>query len=117
MTPKEYVTQFRMGQENYEFSREEFMQEFSKDFLDCFQKLPKMPEDSKYGGVPTYSRFKGIISEFQTKFWKISDLKPGKNLTQGLWRAFYAITVIPTREKYYPDLHRKIMARRNNNPK
>lgn len=117
MTPKEYVTQFRMGQENYEFSREEFMQEFSKDFLDCFQKLPKMPEDSKYGGVPTYSRFKGIISEFQTKFWKISDLKPGKNLTQGLWKAFYAITVIPTREKYYPDLHRKIMARRNNNPK
>lgn len=117
MTPKEYVTQFRMGQENYEFSREEFMQEFSKDFLDCFQKLPKMPEDSKYGGVPTYSRFKGIISEFQTKFWKISDLKPGKNLTQGLWRAFYAITVIPTREKYYPDLHRKIMARRNTNPK
>ena len=117
MTPKEYVTQFRMGQENYEFSREEFMQEFSKDFLDCFQKLPKMPEDSKYGGVPTYSRFKGIVSEFQTKFWKISDLKPGKNLTQGLWRAFYAITVIPTREKYYPDLHRKIMARRNNNPK
>ena len=117
MTPKEYVTQFRMGQENYEFSREEFMQEFSKDFLDCFQKLPKLPEDSKYGGVPTYSRFKGIISEFQSKFWKISDLKPGKNLTQGLWRAFYAITVIPTREKYYPDLHRKIMARRNNNPK
>ena len=117
MTPKEYVTQFRMGQENYEFSREEFMQEFSKDFLDCFQKLPKLPEDSKYGGVPTYSRFKGIISEFQTKFWKISDLKPGKNLTKGLWRAFYAITVIPTREKYYPDLHRKIMARRNNNPK
>lgn len=117
MTPKEYVTQFRMGQENYEFSREEFMQEFSKDFLDCFQKLPKLPEDSKYGGVPTYSRFKGIISEFQSKFWKISDLKPGKNLTQGLWKAFYAITVIPTREKYYPDLHRKIMARRNNNPK
>ena len=117
MTPKEYVTQFRMGQENYEFSREEFMQEFSKDFLDCFQKLPKLPEDSKYGGVPTYSRFKGIISEFQAKFWKISDLKPGKNLTQGLWRAFYAITVIPTREKCYPDLHRKIMARRNNNPK
>ena len=117
MTPKEYVTQFRMGQENYEFSREEFMQEFSKDFLDCFQKLPKLPEDSKYGGVPTYSRFKGIISKFQAKFWKISDLKPGKNLTQGLWRAFYAITVIPTREKYYPDLHRKIMARRNNNPK
>lgn len=114
MTAQEYITQFRMGQENYEFSREEFMQEFSKDFLDSFQKLPKLPEDNKYGGVPTYSRFKGLISEFQTKFWKISDLKPGKNLTKGLWRAFYAITVIPTRAKFYPDLHDKIMARKNN---
>ena len=71
MTAQEYITQFRMGQENYEFSREEFMQEFSKDFLDSFQKLPKLPEDSKYGGVPTYSNFKVLVGQFQSKFWEI----------------------------------------------
>ena len=117
MTAQEYITQFRMGQENYEFSREEFIQEFSKDFLDSFQKLPKLPETNKYGGVPTYNNFKSLVTQFQKKFWKISDLKPGKNLTKALWGAFYAITVIPAREKYYPDLNEKIMARKGNNPK
>lgn len=109
MTAEEYITQFRMGQENYEFSREEFMQELSKDFLDSFQKLPKQEN-----GIPSYGEFKCLVKTFQTKYWDISHKKPGKNLTKGLWGAFYAITVIPARAKYYPSLHEKIMARRNN---
>lgn len=117
MTPQEYITQFRMGQENYEFSREEFMQAFSKDFLDSFQKLPKLPETNKYGGVPTYTGFKDLVAKFQKKFWAISEQKPGKNLTKALWNAFYAITVLPTRAKYYPDLDEKIRARKSNNPR
>lgn len=114
MTPNEYITKFRMGQENYEFSRKEFLQEFSKDFLDSFQRLPKLFNGSKNGGIPTYTLFRWLIGEFHSKFWKISELKPGKNLTKDLWGAFYAITIIPTREKYYPDLHSKILAKRNN---
>lgn len=104
MTVEEYISTFRMDQENYEFSREEFIQELKKEFLEKVAALP-IPEGKK---VPYYVDFKKVVKEMQEKFWKISFKKPGKNLTKALWGAFFAMVVVDTRRGMYPIVQAKI---------
>lgn len=102
----DYIKLFKLDQENYEFNREEFLQEFSKEFLEYCQETP-IGRDHNTGNIKYY-RFKEIVKNFQGKFWAISDLKVGKPLTKGLWNAFFATTVVPVRAKLFPASQLKI---------
>ena len=56
--------------------------------------------------------FQELVKEMQTKFWSISNKKVGKPFTPELFSAFYASAVIPAREKYFPEEHAAIVAKR-----
>ena len=46
-TPSSLVQKFRMDQENYNFKRQEFIDEFSKQFLEALENYPyKNPKTS-----------------------------------------------------------------------
>lgn len=97
----DYVKLFKLDQENYEFNRDEFLQEFGNEFLEYCQTTPigRNPKT----GVIYYYRFREIIRNFETKFWAISQLKLGKPFSKGLWNAFFALHVCPFRDKYFPN--------------
>lgn len=105
MTAQEYIDKFRMNQENFEFSRQEFIAQLKFDFLESIvesiHKHPKWdPEQQKL----RYVYFKEVVKEFQAKFRQINSLKRGKPLSQGLWKAFFAAVVVPYRKEHYPKI-------------
>lgn len=102
----DYIKQFRLDQENYEFKREEFLQQFGEEFLEYCQTTP-IGRNSETGNL-CYFRFKEIVKNFELKFWSISQLKMGKPFTRGLWNAFFAIYVSPYRQKYFPAISQRI---------
>lgn len=100
MEPIDYIKKFNLDQENYQFKRDKFLQEFGKEFLEYAQNTP-----SAYciePGIPYYFRFKEIVKNFEIKFWSISKQKKGKPFTRGLWNAFFAKYVCPFRNRNYP---------------
>ena len=106
-TPSSLVQKFRMDQENYNFKRQEFIDEFSKQFLEALENYPyKNPKTS----LISYTNFKRVIKEFKTIFDQVSLEKRGKPLSEGLWNAFYAQGVIPIRKSFYPRVQDKIDA-------
>lgn len=109
MEALEYIKKFKMDQPNYSFDRNEFMDTFGKEFNDYLEN-PQFGIDPETGKLP-YPRFKEIVKNFELKFNSISEAKPGKPLSRGLWNAFYAIHVIPVREKLFPKLDAKIKIR------
>lgn len=110
----DYVKLFRLDQENYEFKREEFLQQFGEEFLEYCQTTP-IGRNTETGDI-YYYRFREIVKNFETKFWAISQLKSGSPLTKALWNAFFAIYVVPFRTKHYPKMAMLITELRNNSP-
>lgn len=98
----DYIKQFRLDQENYEFRREEFLQQFGEEFLEYCQTTP-IGRDRETGQL-YYYRFKEVVKNFEIKFWSISKLKVGKPLTKRLWNAFFALYVVPFRDRHYPKM-------------
>ena len=101
------IHKLKMDQENYNFNRQEFIDELSNFFLDAIENYPiKNPKTDAI----TYRNFKNIIDEFRKIFNKISQGKKGKPLTEGLWNYFYADTIIPYRKYLFPRVQDKIDA-------
>lgn len=99
MEAKEYITKFKMNEQNFEFSRQEFMACFKLDFLESLINHPfRDPETKRL----RYKYFKETVKEFEIKFWEISRLRKGKGLTLGLWQSFFAGAVVPYRSDNYP---------------
>lgn len=105
MTAKEYIDKFKMNQENYEFNRQEFITQLKFEFLESIQGHPKY---NTYISKLQYKYFRELVKQFQDKFDEISRLKNGKPLSQGLWKAFYAGTVVAYRTEHYPQVQEHI---------
>lgn len=110
MKTKEYIKTFKLDLENYEFNREEFIRALGKEFLDRLE-LIHIARVNKGMDFP-FKVFQELVKEMQTKFWSISNKKVGKPFTPELFSAFYASAVIPAREKYFPEEHAAIVAKR-----
>lgn len=110
----DYIKLFKLDQENYEFNREEFLQEFGEEFLEYCQNTTIGRNSETH--VIYYYRFREIIKNFETKFWAISKLKIGKPFTKGLWNAFFARYVCQFRNKYFPDQVLRINLLKNKSP-
>lgn len=105
-----YIKQFRLDQVNYDFNRQEFIDELSRNFL---ERLKTYPYKNPKTNCVTYNNFKRIITMFYTLYQSIN-ASVGNKLTPGLWGAFYAQTVIPLRKSLYPRVQYKINTRNLN---
>lgn len=111
MTTKQYVIKFGLNSlESEKFDRDGFLKDFEKEFLDRVETTRIARENMKLEF--TFHIFQHIIKEMQDKFWAISNKKVGKPFTMDLFSAFYAMSVIPIREKMFPEIHRIISQKR-----
>ena len=103
MTVQEYISVFRMEQPNYEFNRIEFIEAFGKEFREGVENL----FEASNKNMP-YLIFKDMVKMYRKKFNEISFMKKGKNLSQGLWNAFYKLHVVPMRARLFPKSQERI---------
>lgn len=106
MKTADYVRQFKLDVEGFEFNREEFVKALGKEFKERLEATitacRKLPTEF------TFEKFLHCIKEQEDKFWAISNKKVGEPLTQGLFSAFFATQVIPIRKKLFPEIHAQI---------
>lgn len=113
MEAKEYIKKFKMNQQNFEFSRPEFIACFKLDFLESLINNPNRdPESRKL----RYKYFKETVRNFEIKFWEISRLRKGRGLTLGLWQSFFKGVVVPYRSENYPIVQGHIEKIRGSRP-
>lgn len=107
MEPIEYIERLRMNQENYNFSRQDFITLLEKDMLETLEK------NKTETGYLSYDKFRSVISDLRVKFNQISLIKMGSPLSTELWGFFFATKVIPFRKKLYPKEHEVIEKNRS----
>lgn len=110
MKTQEYVKQFKLDQEHYNFNREKFMEAFGQEFKDRIEAT--ITACKKMQVQFTYEKFLHAIKEQQEKFWNISNKKVGEPFSEGLFSAFFALHVIPLRASLFPNIHAKIEKKR-----
>lgn len=110
MKTQEYVKQFKLDREHYNFNREKFMEAFGQEFNDRIEAT--LTACKKMQVQFTYEKFLHAIKEQQDKFWNISNKKVGEPFSEGLFSAFFALHVIPLRASLFPDIHAKLEKRR-----
>lgn len=121
-TTKQFVDQFRLNEENFEFKREDFLLELNNYFLDLiYQTISPNTElnnpeqylrDKIQDGKFNFDLFRKCVKQVEQKFWAISNKKSGKPFTKKLWCAFYAIYVVPLRAKLFPEIEKSIAQKR-----
>lgn len=110
MKTQEYVKQFKLDREHYNFNREKFIEAFGQEFKDRIEAT--ITACKKMQVQFTYEKFLHAIKEQQDKFWNISNKKVGEPFSEGLFSAFFALHVIPLRASLFPNLHDKLEKRR-----
>lgn len=110
MKTQEYVKQFKLDREHYNFNREKFMEAFGQEFKDRIEAT--ITACKKMQVQFTYEKFLHAIKEQQDKFWNISNKKVGEPFSEGLFSAFFALNVIPLRASLFPNIHDKLEKRR-----
>lgn len=114
MNTASYVKKYNLGSSKSDkFNREEFVKDFSKDFLEQVE-ITRVARE-KLGLGFDYNIFQQLVKESVVKFNAISNKKGGAPLTEKLFSAFYAITVIPIRAKLFPKEHAEISRHRAQN--
>lgn len=106
MKTQEYVKQFKLDREHYNFNREKFMEAFGQEFKDRIEAT--ITACKKMQVQFTYEKFLHAIKEQQDKFWNISNKKVGEPFSEGLFSAFFALHVIPLRASLFPNIHDKL---------
>jgi hypothetical protein len=106
MKTQEYVKQFKLDREHYNFNREKFMEAFGQEFKDRIEAT--ITACKKMQVQFTYEKFLHAIKEQQDKFWNISNKKVGEPFSEGLFSAFFALHVIPLRASLFPNIHAKL---------
>lgn len=103
MTPKEYIIKFKMDANNQtKFDHREFLSAFAQEF------------DGLANACITYKEFQEVVSSMDQKFREIKSIRTKKkNLSYKIWKAFFAIYVVPKRKKMFPEEQAKIEAKRN----
>lgn len=110
MKTQEYVKQFKLDREHYNFNREKFMEAFGQEFKDRIEAI--ITACKKMRVQFTYEKFLHAIKEQQDKFWNISNKKVGEPFSEGLFSAFFALHVIPLRASLFPNIHAKLEKKR-----
>lgn len=110
MKTQEYIKQFKLDREHYNFNREKFMEAFGQEFKDRIEAT--ITACKKMQVQFTYEKFLHAIKEQQDKFWNISNKKVGEPFSEGLFSAFFALYVIPLRASLFPNIHDKLEKRR-----
>lgn len=110
MKTREYVNQFKLDQEHYNFNRKKFMEAFGQEFRDRIEAT--ITACKKMQVQFTYEKFLHAIKEQQDKFCNISNKKAGEPFSEGLFSAFFALYVIPLRESLFPNIHTQLEEKR-----
>ena len=110
MKTQEYVKQFKLDREHYNFNREKFMEAFGQEFKDRIEAT--ITACKKMQVQFTYEKFLHAIKEQQDKFWNISNKKIGEPFSEGLFSAFFALYVIPLRASLFPNIHAELEEKR-----
>lgn len=103
MKTNEYVKQFKLDRENYNFNREKFMEAFGQEFKDRIEAMITACQKMKVQF--TYEKFLYAVKEQKDKFQSISNKKAGEPFSEKLFSAFFALHVIPIRANLFPNLH------------
>ena len=110
MKTLEYVKQFKLDREHYNFNREKFMEAFGQEFKDRIGAT--LTACKKMQVQFTYEKFIHALKEQQDKFWNISNKKVGEPFSKGLFSAFFALHVIPLRASLFPNIHAEFEEKR-----
>lgn len=110
MKTNEYVKQFKLDKENYNFNREKFMEAFGQEFKDRIEAVITACKKMKVQF--TYEKFLHAVKEQQDKFQSISNKKAGEPFSEKLFSAFFALHVIPLRASIFPNLHAELEEKR-----
>lgn len=110
MKTNEYVKQFKLDRENYNFNREKFMKAFGQEFKDRIEAMITACQKMKVQF--TYEKFLHAVKEQQDKFQSISNKKAGEPFSEKLFSAFFALHVIPIRANLFPNLHAELEEKR-----
>ena len=110
METNEYVKQFKLDRENYNFNREKFMEAFGQEFKDRIEAMITACQKMKVQF--TYEKFLHAVKEQQDKFRSISNKKAGEPFSEKLFSAFFALHVIPIRANLFPNLHAELEEKR-----
>lgn len=110
MKTNEYVKQFKLDKENYNFNREKFMEAFGQEFKDRIEAVITACKKMKVQF--TYEKFLHAVKEQQDKFQSISNKKAGEPFSEKLFSAFFALHVIPIRANLFPNLHAELEEKR-----
>lgn len=110
MKTNEYVKQFKLDKENYNFNREKFMEAFGQEFKNRIEAVITACKKMKVQF--TYEKFLHAVKEQQDKFQSISNKKAGEPFSEKLFSAFFALHVIPLRASLFPNLHAELEEKR-----
>ena len=110
MKTNEYVKQFKLDRENYNFNREKFMEAFGQEFKDRIEAMITACQKMKVQF--TYEKFLHAVKEQQDKFQSISNKKAGEPFSEKLFSAFFALHVIPIRANLFPNIHAELEEKR-----
>lgn len=110
MKTQEYVKQFKLDREHYNFNRGKFMEAFGQEFKDRIEAT--LTACKKMQVQFTYEKFLHAIKEQQDKFWNISNKKVGEPFSEGLFSAFFALHVIPLRASLFPNINDELEEKR-----
>lgn len=105
MKTNDYIKKYGLDKNNKSLSKlekDEFFKDLEKELLERIQERAKnYTEDN----LP-YRIFQILVKQVNDKFWAISNKKKGIAFTFELWNAFFAIKVIPIRNKYFPEMEK-----------
>lgn len=110
MKTREYVEQFKLDREHYNFNRKKFIEAFGQEFNDRIEAT--ITACKKMQVQFTYEKFLHAIKEQQNKFRNISNKKVGEPFSKDLFSAFFALHVIPLRASLFPNLHAELEEKR-----
>lgn len=101
----DYIKKYGLDKNNKSLSKlekDEFFKDLEKELLERIQERARnYTEDN----LP-YKIFQNSVKQVNDKFWAISNKKKGIAFTFELWNAFFAIKVIPIRNKYFPEMEK-----------
>lgn len=105
MKTNNYIKKYGLDKNNKSLSKlekDEFFKDLEKELLERIQERERnYTEDN----LP-YRIFQILVKQVNDKFWAISNKKKGIAFTFELWNAFFAIKVIPIRNKYFPEMEK-----------
>lgn len=105
MKTNDYIKKYGLDKNNKSLSKlekDEFFKDLEKELLERIQERARnYTEDN----LP-YKIFQIMVKQVNDKFWAISNKKKGIAFTFELWNAFFAIKVIPIRNKYFPEMEK-----------